>query len=725
VNASISARTVLVWLRRCVPCVVVLAVLGGGAAFPMHDSAGPTRPHGVTEGWWARIQQDVRESEYKITWQERTKLQDLAAAWHAPNRAQGFRTYFASRGIRVIPRTEIEPSWEFSLSLLGYGRGSATGAVKAASLSSSGNRIEYARDRINEWYINDDRGLEQGFTVAVPPEQTGDDTPLYIALELGGILSPTFSADGQAIDFHTADGRPTLRYAELRAWDATGEQLLTHMEGFNRGGVRGVHLVIEDQLAVYPITVDPLLTNPAWTAVGDQDHTWLGASVDTAGDVNGDGFSDVIVAARYYDGGQVQEGRAFVYHGSASGLSLNADWTGESDQEFARLGWGLATAGDVNGDGYSDVIAGAPFYDQGQNDEGRTFVYHGSAAGLSLSPNWMAESNTADAWFGRAVGSAGDVNGDGYGDVIVGAAFCDGCSNVGEVFVYHGSATGLSSAPDWTVQDVQPGAQFGFSVATAGDVNGDGFGDVIVGARYYVNGQTDEGAAFVYHGSGSGLDTVPAWLAEGDQNEGNFGDAVSTAGDVNGDGYADVIIGARIYDGIETDEGGAFVFHGSATGLSSTADWTVLGGQKEAEFGFDVATAGDVNGDGYADVIVGALFYDAALTNEGRAFLYHGAPSGLQTIAAWTADGGQDGAELGYSLATAGDVNRDGYADAILGAATYDENGENKGRSRFIMERPRGRLQTPAGQPRAIRHSLDSARPSATPVTSMATATPT
>jgi sulfite reductase alpha subunit-like flavoprotein len=148
----------------------------------------------------------------------------------------------------------------------------------------------------------------------------------------------------------------------------------------------------------------------------------------------------------------------------------------------------------VNGDGYSDVIVGAPYYDNGQTNEGRAYVYHGSATGLSTSSAWTAESNQSYAYFGRLVASAGDVNGDGYSDVIVGAhAYDNGQNNEGRAYVYHGSATGLSTSFAWTAESNQTDAYFGWSVASAGDVNGDGYSDVIVGARAYDNGETDEG----------------------------------------------------------------------------------------------------------------------------------------------------------------------------------------------------------------------------------------
>src|SRR3989338_8866950 len=156
------------------------------------------------------------------------------------------------------------------------------------------------------------------------------------------------------------------------------------MEGFAGSTARGIRIVFDDSEAIYPVTIDPLATSPAWTAESDQAGAQFGISVATTGDVNGDGYSDVIVGAPYYDNGQTDEGRAFVYLGSSAGLALTPAWTAESDQASAYFGYSVSTAGDVNGDGYSDVIVGALYYDNGQANEGRAFVYLGSSAGLAL-----------------------------------------------------------------------------------------------------------------------------------------------------------------------------------------------------------------------------------------------------------------------------------------------------------------------------------------------------
>jgi hypothetical protein len=251
----------------------------------------------------------------------------------------------------------------------------------------------------------------------------------------------------------------------------------------------------------------------------------------------------------------------WVYHGSASGLISLAAFRAESNQSYPHYGHAVGTAGDVNGDGYDDVIVGAPVYNNGQTDEGRVWVYQGSASGLNAA-NWTAESNQAGAAYGYAVATAGDVNGDGYDDVIVGAHWYDnGQTDEGRVWVYHGSASGLNAA-NWTAESNQADAHYGYAVATAGDVNGDGYDDVIVGAPYYDNGQTNEGRVWVYHGSASGLISLAAFRAESNQSYAHYGHAVGTAGDVNGDGYDDVIVGAPVYNNGQTDEGLAVVYHG-------------------------------------------------------------------------------------------------------------------------------------------------------------------
>ena len=625
----------------------------------------------------------IGRSEYQVTWQHRTVVADLRDAYQAPNRAHNFRTYFTPDGVRSVQRSG-SASWEWGLNLTGFGYEGAIQPVTLAELSVDGNRVEYRRRELTEWYVNDDRGLEQGFTIATPPSGPfGSKGAGSLVLEMAvlGSLTPAMKGDGLAIELNTEGGAQVLRYGSLYAEDATGRLLPTELVL----NPRGISLQVDDSSAVYPVIVDPLVTSPSSTAEGNQISAQFGYSVGTAGDVNGDGYSDVIVGAPFYDNGQTDEGRAFVYQGSATGLSATADWTGESDQAGARFGTSVGTAGDLDADGYADVIVGAPLYDNGESNEGRVYVYHGAAAGLSSAANWIAESNRAVSSFGWTAVTAGDVNGDGYADVIVGApGYDDGGGSEGRTFVYHGSVEGLSTVPDWTTASGQLGAGFGRSVGTAGDVNGDGYSDVIVGAWLYDNGEPNEGRAFVFEGSATGLSAIAGWTAESDQEDAQFGHSVATAGDVNGDGYSDIIVGAYLYDNPEPSEGRAFVYRGSTSGLNVIPAWTAESNQGGgAELGYSVGTAGDVNGDGFSDVIVGAYNYDNGETNEGRAFVFEGSTTGLSTIADWTAESDQHNALLGFSVGTAGDVNGDGGSDVIVGAILYD-NGEADEGAAFV-----------------------------------------
>ncbi|MCZ7582581.1 MAG: integrin alpha [Deltaproteobacteria bacterium] len=402
--------------------------------------------------------------------------------------------------------------------------------------------------------------------------------------------------------------------------------------------------------------------------------------------MNADGYDDVVVGARFYDNGQNEEGRAYVFLGNAAGVQSSPVWTAESDQVSAYFGYCVSGAGDVNGDGYDDVIVGAHTYDNGQNDEGRAYVFLGQSSGVQSSPIWTGESDQADAQFGISVSGAGDVNGDGYDDVIVGASLYDNSTNnEGRAYVFLGQASGVQASATWTADGAQTNDQFGSSVSAAGDVNGDGYDDVIVGAKRYDNGQNDEGGAYVFLGLASGVQSSPAWTAESDQASAFFGWAVSDAGDVDADGYDDVVVGAALYDNGQNDEGRAYLFLGQAAGVQSSPAWIAEGDQAYAYFGFSVSGAGDVNGDGYDDVIVGSFLYDNGEANEGRAYLFFGqatvVQADLQSTAVWTAESDQNSAFFSRSVSGAGDVNNDGYDDVIVGSDHYDNDQNNEGRA--------------------------------------------
>jgi uncharacterized repeat protein (TIGR01451 family) len=717
-------------MRLAVVCVVVgFALVGsvvGAQPIDAPSAIEGAAPEGVDQGWFARMQEGIREGEYHFQLGPASYRPGRGEIYQAPNRALDLRIYFDDEGIEILERSAEGAPTVMRLALTSWGRPEMLDESPVGALREDDGRMERLRGALTETFDNTAAGIELSWEICAPPEGEGE---LVLALDLEDASA---RKRGGGVEIVSTSGRRLLMQAP-RVTDSEGTDIHAEFVVTERGRLE---LHVEDGDAAYPIYLKTLLTGTADAMLeSNQDNTYLGASVGTAGDVNGDGFFDVIVGAPNYDNGQTDEGAAFVFLGSASGLlasnPLDADAMLESNQDTALLGYSVGTAGDVNGDGFSDVIVGAPYYNKGQSAEGAAFVFLGSATGLvGSNPADAAavlESDQVDAYLGYSVGTAGDVNGDGFSDVIVGAPdYSNGQTLEGAAFVFLGSASGLvGSTPadaDAVLESDQENARMGYSVGTAGDVNGDGFSDVIVGAYLYDNDETDEGAAFVFHGSASGIvGSNPSdadAVLESDQGDAYLGYSVGTAGDVNGDGFADVIVGAHYFDKGESNEGAAFVFHGSASGIvgsnPSDADAVLESDQGDAYLGYSVGTAGDVNGDGFADVIVGANFYDNGQNDEGAAFVFHGSASGLvdsnPSDANTVLESNQENAYLGYSVGTAGDVNGDGFADVIVGAYYYD-NGQTDEGAAFVFH---GSASGLVGSNPATAHAvLESNQPSA------------
>ncbi|MCA9758429.1 MAG: FG-GAP repeat protein, partial [Candidatus Eisenbacteria bacterium] len=414
-------------------------------------------------------------------------------------------------------------------------------------------------------------------------------------------------------------------------------------------------------------------SSPDWMIEADLANAWLGYSISTAGDVNGDGYDDILVGSPHFELGDFAEGIALVFLGSASGPAHSADWYYQSNQASAYFGRSVAYLGDVNRDGYDDIAVGADRYSNGQSNEGRVYAFYGSAAGVPASPSWTAEVNQAGCGFGGSVSGAGDVNADGYPDLIVGASNYITGSTIGAAFLYHGSASGLTGPNRILFGDDD--ILFGECVAGAGDVDGDGYADVLVGAPNYNEGSTYTGKAYLYPGSSSGVAADPVWEYEGESTYAHFGAALGTAGDVNGDGYADVIVGSHEYTGSLEEEGVAYVFYGYHTGLSPEPVWRTEGNIEFASYGTSVATAGDLNGDGFSDLVVGAPYVTNGQAGEGRVYVYFGSGDGPRTTAGWVTESNAANTQYGYSVAGAGDINGDGFDDVLVGASNFD-NGQ-------------------------------------------------
>ena len=393
---------------------------------------------------------------------------------------------------------------------------------------------------------------------------------------------------------------------------------------------------VDDRDAVYPVTIDPLSLAPDWSMSGIGGR--FGWSLSDAGDVNGDGYDDIMIGAS-------SNNEVFFYYGSVNGLPDTASKIlSEGSSGFGEV---LSSAGDVNSDGFDDIVI--------QNEiDGRTvYLYMGSVSGINDTASWILTSNDTGVVIccgdPESLGS-GDFNGDGYDDIVIGTGEPVNYQshNVG-AFVFLGSNEGITgNQPSWTAS-TSPDIYLhgmGWSVSGSGDFNGDGYDDVIVGAP-------DGDAVLVYYGSSLREMFAPAdWVVFDIDFRNDFGLSVSSAGDVNNDGYDDVIIGSAA--GPTLDSGKAFIYFGSSTGLDSN-DFVMLRGKPSiGGYGYSVSGVSDFNGDGFDDVVVGEGYFSyGAYLYFGNSINMNSTPISLQGF--------------GVRVSGAGDVNNDGFADILTG----------------------------------------------------------
>jgi len=393
----------------------------------------------------------------------------------------------------------------------------------------------------------------------------------------------------------------------------------------------------------------------------------FGCSVAAAGDVNGDGYGDVIVGA--YQSGRVGQavGRAYIYFGGLRPQNRpDVVLTGEAAGD--AFGVCVASAGDVNKDGYADVIVGAYQNDAHGANAGRAYIYFGGPKPHER-PDVVLNGEAAGDAFGYAVSSAGDVNRDGYADVIVGAYENSARgAGAGRAYIFYGGPR-PDGVPDAVLNGEAAGDRFGISVSGAGDVNGDGFADVVVGAYQNDAGGTDAGRAYVFYGGARPHDRPDLTLTGATAGD-SFGFSVAGVGDTNKDGFADVAVGAYHNAAGGKDAGRVYLYYGG-TAPSDKAALVWTGEAAGDAFGYAVSGAGDANGDGFADLAVGAYGNDAGGSAAGRGYVFFGGPA-ADAIPDFTQTGEATLDNLGFAISGAGDVDGDGSADLVVGAPYAD-----------------------------------------------------
>ena len=439
------------------------------------------------------------------------------------------------------------------------------------------------------------------------------------------------------------------------------DDLIIGASGNNSRGESGAAYVVYGRNGGFPAQVnldDVEAGGGGFKIRGEQDGDSAGTQVASAGDINGDGIDDLVVTAPFATGLANDKGATYVVFGKEGGFSgvdlLDvAAGTGGfrllGEGNYDRTGYSTASAGDVNGDGFDDLIIGSTrFRDAGNNVVGSAYVVFGSddpfAASIDLADiargaggfRLVGERQFGDT--GESVAGAGDVNGDGIDDVIIGAR----SETVGgAAYVVFGKTGGFAGSIDLaTIAAGNGGFKIvgeptsrvaGWSVDTAGDVNGDGIDDMLVGATGKRDAD-DPGAAYVVFGQRGGFDT-PVQLSDiaiGDggfkiqgQNDDDYaGFSVSAAGDVNGDGFDDVLVGARLNDGGGSQSGAAYVVYGQAENKAPVAvdDLYTLDEDSLGFTGESVLVRGidsDADGDALTVVAVGGAAGNVGVATAG------------------------------------------------------------------------------------------------------------
>ncbi len=657
--------------------------------------------HLKKEGQYDSLAAALAAARYQVVWESSPLLRDPGGAHHAKNPAQGFSAYFTEAGVKLADfgrlkqgckSCDTNPNWQMGLRLKGYGYGERIVALGRGELKAAQNRVEYAHAALTEWYENKAEGLEQGFTISVPPAADALGKPLRVVMQLSGELHGKLAKDGQAVIFRLRHHQPSLRYSGLKAWDARDRKLPTRMT-LTDGELS---LEVDDTDATYPIMIDPVFSQQAkLTAADGAVNDTFGASVAISGETavtgvpgddigenpgqgsayvfvrsggmwtqqaklmaldgsGGDGFGgavaiseDTIVAGVTGDsiGGNSGQGSAYVFVRSGVTWTQQQKLTAADGGANDLFGTGVAISGNT-------VVVGATWADVGPNLlQGAAYVFVRSGTAWTQQQKLLASDGLPSDELGRSVAISGET-------IVVGAHSADMGPNAGQgkAYVFVRSGAIWTQQQQLSASDGQLGDVFGWSVGISGDT-------VVVGARgdNYSSpsfSHPDQGSVYVFVRSGATWTQQQKLLASDGDAEDNFGHAVAISGDT--------IVASAFKDdvGANADQGSAYLFSRSGTAWAQQAQLVAGDGAAGDRFGQDVALDGNT-------VVAGAdLATVGGNTFQGAAYVFV-VCTGLVEQQILNAGDGASGDGFGQAVSIDGDT-------AVIGAPN-DDIGMNTG----------------------------------------------
>jgi hypothetical protein len=675
-------------------------------------------PAGLSQTEWGDIQQSIQQAEYQFTWHE------PSAAYTAPNHANGFQVAFRVGGVELFSG-DVKEDWKWSLVLTGYGiPGKVKPMINFPEMSVDRNRIEYRwLESLTEWYVNDQSGVEQGFTITAPPAGSNNrNLPILLQMTIDTNLDAVLAKDARSVSFSSQgaigwqSGREVLRYGNLLVIDASGKELPARLDlaGCKNNEVCRLQIVIDAQYAKYPITVDPIVYHQVakLTPADLEDNDNYSGSVDIDGDV-------LVVGADYegYVGPGTGEGVAYVFERNQDGLnewgqvkkliasdsmptnffgsavaidgdtivSIAVDGDGEvpgfngAAYVFERNQGGADNWGEVKKisghDTVSDdyfgasvsidgdyIVVGAPYAGGVGSEYGGAYVFERNHNG---DDNWgeVAKLTASDPGLDERFGNSVSIS---FDTIVVGAYKDDGMgSGSGAAYVFkrnQGGADAWDQVKKLIASDPVAGDAYGYSVAASGDT-------IVVGAAYKDGEGDNLGAAYIYERNQGGADNwgqVTKLMGDNPVDADRFGSAV----DINGD---TLIVGSAYVLSAEVEY--VFVFErnsGGAENWGCVYKLTASDGEVDDDFGIALAISGD-------SIIVGAPFEDGFGDDRGAAYIFTRLDGKWQQVAKPFVLGGENYDYFGQSVDISGST-------LVVGAYNADVMGSNQGVA-YVYER--------------------------------------